>query len=72
METELPFGKGRIVTYKHPSDTFYRSQIFVVDNLDENRFLNILYKHVSTGLSYDEQDHVLQSIKYRDEHHEIF
>jgi len=41
-EIDIPFGRGRIVTYKHPSDTFCRSQAFVADHQEKNRLLNIL------------------------------
>lgn len=65
-EIDIPFGRGRMVTYRHPSDTFYRSQVFVADHQEEYRFLNILYKHHGTGVSNDELNRILQSIKYID------
>jgi hypothetical protein len=72
LDIEIPFGNGLVVAYKHSSNSFYRSQIFIADHRDEFRLLNILYRHIGTELSFDEQNHILKSIMYRDQDFDMF
>lgn len=62
---EIPFGKGHAITFKHPSDSYYRSQVFVANDQNKYLLLNILYKHNGSSYSYYELEYILRSIRFR-------
>jgi hypothetical protein len=55
--------KGLNATFRHPSDTFWRSQVYLHEVEDDTMLVNILYRHQGTEPSWGELAAILDSFE---------
>ena len=55
---------GIRTTFKHRKNTFWRTQIYLHEVIDDTKLVNVLYRHKGTDRSGDELETILNSFEY--------
>ncbi|MGD2027452.1 MAG: hypothetical protein PVI99_06515 [Anaerolineales bacterium] len=55
--------KGIQTIYQHPNNSYWRTEIYLAEILDDTKIVNIMYRHIGKGRSDEELDAILESFE---------